>query len=37
MNSGDKLFFLPNSAEMKISCIDDKGRNANVSIKVKYL
>lgn len=35
--SNEKLFFKADGALMKISCSDDKGRNSNVEIKVKYM
>ncbi len=36
-NAGDKQFFLPAEGPVKISCTDDKGRNRDISIKVKYV
>jgi len=33
----DKIFFTPQSGDIKISCADDKGRNTNVKVKVTYL
>ncbi len=33
---GEKLFFLPREGPVKISCTDDKGRNSNIRISVKY-
>ena len=35
--TSQKLFFNPNNANVKVSCTDDKGRNTNVIIKVKFL
>ncbi|HEX4851493.1 MAG TPA: penicillin-binding protein 1C, partial [Puia sp.] len=32
-----KQFFIPDDGPIKISCTDDKGRNKNIWIKVKYL
>jgi penicillin-binding protein 1C len=32
-----KQFFLPDEGPIKISCTDDKGRNRNVWIKVRYV
>lgn len=32
-----KLLFIPKNGNIKISCTDDKGRNANIFIKVKYI
>lgn len=32
-----KEFFTPNAGTVKISCTDDKGRNSNIWIKVKYV
>jgi penicillin-binding protein 1C len=34
---GEKLFFKPNGKELKISCTDDKGRNTDIKILVKYI
>lgn len=34
---GEKTFFIPLTPEVKISCTDDKGRNANIQIKVKFI
>ncbi len=31
---GEKVFFLPQAGDIKISCSDDKGRNSDVSISV---
>ena len=33
----DKQFFIPGEGPVKISCTDDKGRNRNIWIKVKYV
>ncbi|MBK9730661.1 MAG: penicillin-binding protein 1C [Chitinophagaceae bacterium] len=33
----DKVFFTPEEGTVKISCTDDKGRNSDVTIEVKYL
>lgn len=39
--NGEKLFFMPSiiggSPNVKISCTDDKGRNANIEIKVRFI
>lgn len=32
-----KLFFTPEEGKIKISCTDDKGRNADIRIEVKYV
>ena len=32
-----KEFFVPDEGPVKISCTDDKGRNRNVWIRVKYV
>ncbi|HSZ24364.1 MAG TPA: penicillin-binding protein 1C [Cytophagaceae bacterium] len=32
----DKIFLRPSQGKIKISCSDDKGRNADISILVKY-
>jgi penicillin-binding protein 1C len=36
-NAGEKQFFVPTEGPVKISCTDDKGRNRNISITVKYV
>ncbi len=33
----EKLFFIPEEETLKISCTDDKGRNRNIKIKVKFI
>ncbi len=35
--AGEKQFFLPDEGQIKISCTDDKGRNKNIKIVVKYV
>jgi penicillin-binding protein 1C len=35
--AGSKEFFVPEEGPVKISCTDDKGRNRNVWIRVKYV
>jgi penicillin-binding protein 1C len=35
--AGSKAFFVPEEGPVKISCTDDKGRNRNVWIRVKYV
>lgn len=32
----EHLFFQPRTPDIKISCMDDKGRNSNIFIRVKY-
>jgi penicillin-binding protein 1C len=34
---GEKQFFIPKAGPVKISCTDDKGRNRNIRIMVKYV
>lgn len=34
---GGKQFFIPNEGLVKISCTDDKGRNRDIKITVKYV
>lgn len=34
---GEKQFFVPNEGTVKISCTDDKGRNRDIRITVKYV
>lgn len=36
-NPGEKQFFIPNEGPVKISCTDDKGRNRDIRIMVKYV
>jgi penicillin-binding protein 1C len=35
--AGEKIFFSPQDPELKISCTDDKGRNADIRVKVKFI
>ena len=35
--AGEKQFFIPIEGPVKISCTDDKGRNRNIRIMVKYV
>jgi len=36
-NAGEKQFFVPDEGPVKISCTDDKGRNRDINITVKYV
>lgn len=36
-NAGEKQFFVPVEGPVKISCTDDKGRNRDIKITVKYV
>lgn len=36
-DANDRLFFTPGEGEIKISCTDDKGRNTNIWITVKFI
>ncbi|HKO80182.1 MAG TPA: penicillin-binding transpeptidase domain-containing protein, partial [Chitinophagaceae bacterium] len=36
-DQGDKQFFFPDEGPVKISCTDDKGRNRDIKITVKYV
>lgn len=36
-NPGEKQFFVPQEGPVKISCTDDKGRNRDIRIRVKYV
>lgn len=36
-NVGEKQFFIPEQGTVNISCTDDKGRNRNISIKVRHV
>ena len=35
--AGEKQFFVPEEGPVKISCTDDKGRNRNITIRVRYV
>ncbi len=35
--AGEKLFFMPVEGPVKISCTDDKGRNRNITIYLRYV
>ena len=34
---GEKLFFKPDAPVIKISCTDDKGRNTDIEVKVRFV
>ncbi|HXD77723.1 MAG TPA: penicillin-binding protein 1C [Puia sp.] len=36
-DAGTRQFFVPSEGPVKISCTDDKGRNRNIWIRVKYV
>jgi penicillin-binding protein 1C len=36
-NAGEKQFFVPEEGTVKISCTDDKGRNRNIRISVRFI
>ena len=36
-NAGEKQFFIPEEGPVKISCTDDKGRNRDISIRVRFV
>ncbi|MBS1655637.1 MAG: penicillin-binding protein 1C, partial [Bacteroidetes bacterium] len=36
-NAGEKQFFVPDAGIVKISCTDDKGRNRDIKINVRYV
>ncbi len=36
-NIGEKQFFVPDEGPVKISCTDDKGRNRDIWIRVRYV
>lgn len=36
-HAGEKQFFVPDEGPVKISCTDDKGRNRDVTIQVRYV
>jgi penicillin-binding protein 1C len=33
---GEKVFFIPDEKELEITCLDDKGRDGNVNVSIKY-
>ncbi len=33
---GEKVFFTPDEKELKITCLDDKGRDGRVKVNIKY-
>ncbi|WP_431211649.1 hypothetical protein ACQ86N_38495 [Puia sp. P3] len=35
--AGSREFFVPDEGPVKISCTDDKGRNKNIWIRVRYV
>jgi len=35
--TGERIFFYPQNSNIKISCADDKGRNKDINIKVKFI
>ncbi len=35
--AGEKLLFLPEGPRLKVSCTDDKGRNSDLEVQVKFL
>lgn len=37
MTKEDKIFFIPEKTTIKISCTDDKGRNKDIWIKIKFV
>lgn len=36
-DAGERVFFVPETPNIKISCADDKGRNKDIYIKVKFI
>jgi len=36
-NAGEPQFFVPAEGPVKISCTDDKGRNRDIEIRVRYV
>jgi penicillin-binding protein 1C len=36
-NAGTRQFFIPEEGPVKISCTDDKGRNRDINIRVRYI
>jgi len=37
VQAGTKQFFIPEEGPVKISCTDDKGRNRDIWIRVRYV
>ena len=33
---GERVFFIPNEKELKITCLDDRGRDGSVHVSIKY-
>jgi penicillin-binding protein 1C len=33
---GERLFYIPEEKELKITCLDDKGRDGSVNVSIKY-
>ncbi len=33
---GERVFFIPDEKELKITCLDDKGRDGSVKVNIKY-
>lgn len=33
---GERVFFIPEEKELKITCLDDKGRDGSVKVSIKY-
>ncbi len=33
---GERVFFVPEEKELKITCLDDKGRDGSVNVSIKY-
>jgi penicillin-binding protein 1C len=33
---GERVFFIPEEKELKITCLDDKGRDGNVKVSIKF-
>jgi len=33
---GERVFFIPDEKELKITCLDDKGRDGSVKVSIKY-
>jgi penicillin-binding protein 1C len=33
---GERIFFIPEEKELKITCLDDKGRDRSIHISIKY-
>jgi len=33
---GERVFFIPEEKELKITCLDDKGRDGSIKVSIMY-